>query len=110
LAKLCGAVERSVTAVMVTNSVDEAILLSDRIIPLSKGPAATLGPPIEVGLPRPRSASALAHDPVALAVEARIIEYLTGDGASRPEQAPVRSAYGAAAGPLAAELSEVQLG
>ena len=38
----------SVTTLMITNSVDEAILLSDRIIPLSRGPKATLGPSIPV--------------------------------------------------------------
>jgi nitrate/nitrite transport system ATP-binding protein len=37
---------------MITNSVDEAILLSDRIVPILPGPPATLGTPIEVALPR----------------------------------------------------------
>ncbi len=47
------------TVVLITNDVDEAILLADRIIPLSAGPRATLGPSIAVELERPRSHTAL---------------------------------------------------
>src|SRR5204862_3674298 len=46
--------ERRSTVVLVTNDVDEAILLADRIYPMTPGPGAVLGPAIEVGLPRPR--------------------------------------------------------
>src|ERR1043166_390370 len=42
------------TVVMITNDVDEGILLADRIIPLSAGPGATLGPSPPVEIPRPR--------------------------------------------------------
>lgn len=45
------------TVVMVTHDVDEAVLLSDRILVMSPGPAATIIEDIEVGLPRPRGAS-----------------------------------------------------
>src|SRR5512147_101866 len=51
------------TVVLVTNDVDEGILLADRIIPLSAGPAATLGPVVNVDLERPRDRKALNHDP-----------------------------------------------
>ena len=51
------------TVVLITNDVDEGILLSDRIIPLSAGPAATLGPSIPVTIPRPRDRKAINHDP-----------------------------------------------
>src|SRR5687767_33923 len=43
------------TVVMITNDVDEGILLADRIIPLTPGPGATLGPAVGVDLARPRS-------------------------------------------------------
>lgn len=77
LASLCSQAGRTVTAVMVTNSVEEAILLSDRIVPMSKGPAATLGPAVAVDLPRPRSVAELSHDPAAIAIEAKLIDYLS---------------------------------
>ena len=48
LVRLCSSAERPVTTVMITNSVEEAILLSDRIVPMLPGPPATLGAPIAV--------------------------------------------------------------
>jgi nitrate/nitrite transport system ATP-binding protein len=51
------------TCVMITNDIDEAILLADRIIPLSTGPGATLGPSFPVELTRPRNRTELNHDP-----------------------------------------------
>ena len=49
---------------LVTNDVDEAILLADRIVPLVPGAAgATLGASFRVALPRPRERAALNHDP-----------------------------------------------
>ncbi len=47
------------TVVLVTNSVDEAVLLADRIVPLKPGPRASLGPSFPVDLPRPRDRKAL---------------------------------------------------
>jgi nitrate/nitrite transport system ATP-binding protein len=46
--------ETKKTVVMITNDIDEAILLADRIYPLTSAPGATLGPAIEVAAPRPR--------------------------------------------------------
>jgi nitrate/nitrite transport system ATP-binding protein len=43
------------TVVMITNDIDEAILLADTIYTLTSGPGATLGPPVIVGAPHPRS-------------------------------------------------------
>jgi nitrate/nitrite transport system ATP-binding protein len=50
-------------AVLVTNDVDEAILLADRIVPLTPGPGATLGHSFRVVLERPRDRAALNRDP-----------------------------------------------
>lgn len=50
------------TCVMITNDIDEAILLADRIVPLTPGPAATLGPSFEVALARPRDRKELNHN------------------------------------------------
>lgn len=50
------------TAVMVTHDVDEAVLLSDRIVMMTNGPSATIGEILDVNLPRPRARLALAED------------------------------------------------
>jgi nitrate/nitrite transport system ATP-binding protein len=57
--------------------VEEAILLSDRIVPMIPGPPATLGAPIPVELSRPRSLAQLAHDEQATQVRAHVISTLT---------------------------------
>jgi nitrate/nitrite transport system ATP-binding protein len=64
------------TVVMITNDVDEGILLADKIIPLTPGPGATLGPEVYVDLPRPRSRAALNHQPEFKALRREIVEYL----------------------------------
>ncbi len=51
------------TVLLITNDVDEAILLADRIIPLAPGPRAGLGPEFRVNLPRPRDRNAVNADP-----------------------------------------------
>ena len=56
--------EQRKTVVLVTNDVDEALLLADRIIPLKPGPRATLGHEFKVDLPRPRDRTAMNHDPL----------------------------------------------
>ena len=78
LARLCSEAGRPVTTLMITNNVDEAILLSDRIVPLTRGPRATLGAPVEVPLMKPRSAAQLMHDEAAVRIRSRIVECLTG--------------------------------
>jgi nitrate/nitrite transport system ATP-binding protein len=65
------------TVVMVTNDVDEGLLLADRIVPLTPGPDATLGPSFEVTLPRPRDRRALNHDPMFKKIRNDVIKYLT---------------------------------
>lgn len=78
LSRLCAETGQGVTTLMITNSVDEAILLSDRIVPLSRAPRASLGPSIAVPLDKPRSADALMHDAAALQIRSRVVESLTG--------------------------------
>ena len=48
---------------MITNDIDEAILMADRIVPLTPGPQATLGREFRVGLDRPRDRTQLNFDP-----------------------------------------------
>lgn len=99
LAQLCANAGTPVTTIMITNSVEEAILLSDRIVPLSRGPAATLGPGIPVEMPRPRSAAALMQDQEALRIRARVIEFLTGFAHGR--QSPARQPHALGNRPVA---------
>jgi ABC-type nitrate/sulfonate/bicarbonate transport system ATPase subunit len=77
LAQLCAERERPVTTVMITNSVEEAILLSDRIVPIVTGPPASLGAPIVVELARPRTLAQLAHDEQATHARAHVVAALT---------------------------------
>jgi nitrate/nitrite transport system ATP-binding protein len=77
LARLCSERERPVTTVMITNSVEEAILLSDRIVPIVSGPPASLGAPIVVELTRPRTLAQLAHDEQATHARAHVVASLT---------------------------------
>ncbi|MGX1927075.1 ABC transporter ATP-binding protein [Vibrio sp. NH-7] len=51
------------TVIMITHDVDEAVLLSDKIVMMTNGPAATIGEVLEVDLPRPRNRVELADDP-----------------------------------------------
>jgi hypothetical protein len=62
---------------MITNNVDEAVLLADRIVSLTRGPGATVGATITVALPRPRSAMLVAHDAHAVRVRSSVVEALT---------------------------------
>ncbi|MBK8070588.1 MAG: ABC transporter ATP-binding protein [Ramlibacter sp.] len=64
------------TVVMVTHDVDEAVLLSDRIVMLTNGPAATIGEILAVDLPRPRDRVALAEDPRYLHCRKAVIDFL----------------------------------
>lgn len=64
------------TVVMVTHDVDEAVLLSDRIVMMTNGPAATIGEIVKVGLPRPRDRLELAEDSRFAAYRAAVFEFL----------------------------------
>lgn len=74
------------TIVLITNSVDEALYLADRVIPLSMGPGATLAEPIAVHLERPRERTALNHDPEFKRLRAQITTQLLGCRANRKLQ------------------------
>nr|WP_315228917.1 ABC transporter ATP-binding protein [uncultured Limnohabitans sp.] len=64
------------TVVMVTHDVDEAVLLSDKIVMMTNGPAATIGEVLHVDLPRPRSRVTLADDPAYLHYRKAVIDFL----------------------------------
>jgi nitrate/nitrite transport system ATP-binding protein len=64
------------TVLMVTHDVDEAVLLSDRVVMMTNGPAARIGEILPVDLPRPRARLALAHDPHFMDLRAAVLEFL----------------------------------
>jgi nitrate/nitrite transport system ATP-binding protein len=71
------------TVVMITNDVDEAILLADRIIPLSPGPEASFGPEFRVPFDRPRERTAMNASPAYKKLRAAITQYLMDAGMRR---------------------------
>jgi nitrate/nitrite transport system ATP-binding protein len=64
------------TVVMVTHDVDEAVLLSDRVVMMTNGPAATIGEILEVKLAPPRDRLQLAHDRHFADYRAAILDFL----------------------------------
>jgi nitrate/nitrite transport system ATP-binding protein len=75
--------EEKKTIILVTNDVDEAILLADRIVPLTPGPGATLGREFRVDLPRPRDRAEINADESFIQLRGEITEYLMEIGATR---------------------------
>ncbi|MEQ9575929.1 MAG: ATP-binding cassette domain-containing protein, partial [Rhodospirillales bacterium] len=75
------------TVVLITNDVDEAILLADRIIPLNPGPGATFGPEFKVNIPRPRDRAAMNHDAAFKALRRDVTQYLMSVGVDRGSEA-----------------------
>jgi len=71
------------TCLLITNDVDEGIVMADRIIPLTPGPKATLGPEFKVGFARPRVITEINQDPAYKLLRNEILEYLIEVGASR---------------------------
>lgn len=64
------------TAVLITNDVDEGIFMADRIIPLTPGPKAELGPEYMIDIDRPRDKTQLNSDPNFKLVRTEILKYL----------------------------------
>ncbi len=69
------------TVVLITNDVDEGIIMADRIIPLNPGPNATLGPEFPVTLARPRDRTAINHSPEFKSIRREVTQYLMRVGA-----------------------------
>jgi len=74
LMKICE--ENQVTAVMVTHDVDEAVLLSDRIVMLTNGPASKIGGILDVDIPRPRRRLEVVNHPSYYSLRSEIIYFL----------------------------------
>jgi len=64
------------TVIMITHDVDEAVLLSDRIVMMTNGPAATIGEILNIDLPRPRDRLVLAEDPQYNHYRSQVLRFL----------------------------------
>ncbi|PTW63196.1 nitrate/nitrite transport system ATP-binding protein [Breoghania corrubedonensis] len=110
------------TVILITNDVDEAILLADRIIPLDPstlpGEGATLGQEFKVDLPRPRDRGAVNRDPAFKQLRGEITRYLMQVGANSaalqendavlPDVVPIRRRQGPPAAWAAAAKSPIE--
>lgn len=75
--------ENKKTVVLITNDPDEGILLADRIIPLTAGPGATLGPSFKVEIPRPRDRKAINHDAHFKQLRREVVEFMLASKSER---------------------------
>jgi len=80
------------TVLMVTHDVDEAVLLSDRVVMMTNGPAARIGAILEIPLARPRVRLALAHDPRFMDLRAEVLEFLYAKQAQKSPKASLKVA------------------
>ncbi|MBU3071090.1 ABC transporter ATP-binding protein [Aestuariicella sp. G3-2] len=64
------------TVIMITHDVDEAVLLSDRIVMMTNGPAATVGEILDINLERPRDRLSLAEDPEYTHLRSEVLKFL----------------------------------
>ena len=77
------------TVILITNDVDEAIYMADRVIPLNPGPDATFGPDFHINIERPRNRTALNHNETFKKCRAEITQYLMAIGMEKThESAP----------------------
>ena len=101
------------TVIMITHDVDEAVLLSDRIVMMTNGPAATIGEILKIDLPRPRNRVQLADDQKFNAYRQSVLKFLyekqsnpadktmtetdSSDGVKKPELVAVKKSSDEAA-------------
>jgi nitrate/nitrite transport system ATP-binding protein len=100
------------TALMVTHDVDEALFLSDRVVMMTNGPAATVGEILEVKFPRPRSRKQLLEDPEYYRLREELIGFLEERSHRRPQRAsdappPAGAHSGASAKPARSPFNRI---
>jgi nitrate ABC transporter ATP-binding subunit len=76
LLKLWNLDNRNKTIVMVTHDIEEAIFLSDKVVVMNNGPAATIKEIVEINIPRPRNKKDIAHDPEYMRVHDQLLSLL----------------------------------
>ena len=80
------------TVIMITHDVDEAVLLSDRIVMMTNGPAATIGEIMDVELERPRNRIQLADDPQYNRYRQQVLSFLYEKQRKPDTDAPAKKA------------------
>lgn len=98
------------TVLMITHDVDEAVLLSDRIVMMTNGPSATVGEILDINLERPRDRLALAEDPAYNHYRAEVVKFLherhrRSEGPAEPAARPAAMAANIVPLPVAAPPS-----
>ena len=76
LLKLWNLDHREKTIVMVTHDIEEAIFLSDRVVVMNNGPAATIKEIVDIHLPRPRNKREIVHDPEYMLIHDKLLNLL----------------------------------
>ncbi|MBD1922692.1 ABC transporter substrate-binding protein [Microcoleus sp. FACHB-831] len=84
--------ETHITAIMVTHDVDEALLLSDRIVMLTNGPESNIGQIMEVDIPRPRQRMEVVNHPSYYSMRSEIIYFLNRQKQAKKRQAKPKGA------------------
>jgi nitrate/nitrite transport system ATP-binding protein len=106
--------ETGMTCVMVTHDVDEALLLSDRIVMLTNGPDAHIGRILEVDIPRPRQRMEVVNHPAYYEYRSEIINFLNQQKRAKRRQArkaePERTGIPAVAAVKTLEKVKLTLG
>ncbi|MCL4163135.1 UNVERIFIED_CONTAM: hypothetical protein GTU68_009238 [Idotea baltica] len=104
------------TVIMITHDVDEAVLLSDRIVMMTNGPAATVGQIVDVNIPRPRDRLSLAEDAQFNHCRRLVLDFLYASHSEPPADAgsddghPAADAVEVVPNKDVAEVSEVVAG
>ncbi|ALF52589.1 bacitracin ABC transporter ATP-binding protein [Nostoc piscinale CENA21] len=107
LMKICN--EHNVTCVMVTHDVDEALLLSDRIVMLTNGPEAHIGQILEVPIPRPRQRLEVVNHPSYYNLRNEMIYFLNQQKQAKKRQAQ-QTAAPVAVSPRGLEKVNLEIG
>lgn len=94
------------TVIMITHDVDEAVLLSDRIVMMTNGPAATVGEILDINLPRPRDRVAMSESPEYIRCRKAVLSFLYERHGKKAEEVAVEETV-TEVEPVAAEPSNL---